>query len=129
MSNKLLCILLTSTGSRSIEAVIDCLRPIRHLLYLVGTNSIPEFISLNDLDAAYIVPETSNENFQNSLLKIIQAEQPEIIINGRDEEVPTISRLCSETSTRFVGPLPSIADLFSDKYKTFLFCRKHELPL
>jgi carbamoyl-phosphate synthase large subunit len=127
--NKPLRILLSSAGSRSVEAIIDCLKPVREQVYLIGTNTIPEFVSLAYLDAAYLVPPTaSSAEYKAKMFEIVRFEKPDLIINGRDEEVPILAKISAETQVCFIGPNPEIANLFSNKYHTYLFCQKHQLP-
>jgi carbamoyl-phosphate synthase large subunit len=122
-------ILFLSAGSRSIEAVLDCLQPIRSQLFCAGTNSLAAFVSLIDLDAAFIVPETSHkEAYQQRLGQIIKEFQPDLIINGRDEEVPLIAELVQGTLLEKTYPKLSIASIYTDKYSTYHFCRANGLP-
>ncbi len=122
-------ILLTSAGSRTVEAIIDCLGKIRDQVELIGTNSIAEFASLNEFDSAYLVPLTSDMDlYRKRLLKIILTEKPDVIMNGRDEEVKILSEISEETNTLFLGPPTAISNIFTDKYMTYHFSRKNDLP-
>lgn len=122
-------ILLLSAGSRSIEAILDCLQPLRDQLICVGTNSIPEFVSLKELDAAYIFPETSQQDaYMQRLSQLIANIQPDLIINGRDEEVPLIIHLLQGNALECTYPALAMADCYTDKYLTYQFCQEHGLP-
>jgi len=121
-------ILLTSAGSRSAEAILDCLEPVRNRIYCVGTNTVPEFVALENLDAAYLVPETfRRDDFAARIGEIAAIENPDVIINGRDEELPVLAEIFRDGPLALSLPRSEIADIYSDKYKTWLFCRDREL--
>ena len=122
-------ILLTSAGSRAVEAIIACLEPVRAELRLVGANSLPSFVSLACLDAAWLVAPTADaEQFTRRMEAIVEAERPDMIICGRDEEVAILSALAARAGCLFLGPPPALAPLFEDKYETSLYSAAHGLP-
>lgn len=122
-------VLLTSAGSRAAEAIIACLHDVRAGLRLVGTNTLPAFASLAELDAAYLVPPTADEAaFTARLHAIIDIEKPDVIINCRDEEVALLSLIARQSGCIFLGPPHSITPVFADKYQTFQYCRERGLP-
>lgn len=122
-------VLLTSAGSRAAEAIIACLHDVRAGLRLVGTNTLPAFASLADLDAAYLVPPTADEAaFTARLHTIIGIEKPDVIINCRDEEVALLSLIARQSGCIFLGPPPGLTAVFADKYQTYQYCRERGLP-
>ncbi len=122
-------ILLTSAGSRAADAIIACLNELRADLRLVGTNTLPAFASLVELDAAYLVPPTADAAaFSARMHAIIDQERPHVIINCRDEEVALLSQLALQAGCIFLGPPPALAQVFGDKQHTFEYCRARGLP-
>ncbi len=122
-------ILITSAGSRAAEAIISCLDGVRDQIRLVGTNSVAAFLSIIDLDASYLVPPSADAAaFGARLREIIALEQPDIVINGRDEEVAMLALLAVQTGRAFLGPPPALAEIFVDKYQTWRYCVQRGLP-
>ncbi|MCF8305611.1 MAG: hypothetical protein K9I71_04370 [Ignavibacteriales bacterium] len=122
-------LLLTSAGSRSIEGVLDCLAPVRDSINCIGTNSHPEFVSLKYLDSAFIVPETSSAGqFKERINNILSEVKPDLIINGRDEELPLLAEIVNESELAGTFPATNMASVYGDKYKTYRFCLQNGLP-
>lgn len=122
-------ILISSAGSRAAEAILASLAGVRAQIRWVGTNSVADFASLGELDVAYLVPPTQDAPaFMHRMRKIVEAERPDVILNGRDEEVAMLAVLARETGCLFLGPPPQLAPVFSDKYQTYQFALNHGLP-
>lgn len=122
-------ILMTSAGSRAAEAILASLACVRAQVRWVGTNSVADFACLDELDVAYLVPLTQDAPaFMQRMRTIVEAERPDVILNGRDEEVALLAVLAQETGCLFLGPPPLLAPVFADKYQTCQFALKHGLP-
>lgn len=125
-------ILITSIGSRAAEGVLACLAPARERVRVIATNSMPDAPGLYDADAAYLVPPTAQHAaFSERLAAIVRHEQPALVINGRDEEVPALAALADRqpaAATTFLVPPTAMAPLFNDKYLTAGFASAHGLP-
>lgn len=122
-------ILISSAGSRAVEAILASLACVRGQVRWVGTNSVADFACLDELDEAYLVPLTQDAPaFMQRMRNIVEAERPDVILNGRDEEVALLAVLAKETGCLFLGPPPLLAPVFSDKYQTYQFALNHGLP-
>ena len=125
-------VLITSVGSRAAEGVLASLAPVRHRVRVIATNSVAEAPGLYDADVAYLVPPTAQQApFAQRMADIIAREEPDLLVNGRDEEVPVLADLAArDVSGRhvFLGPPPELAPIFNDKYQTAAFAERHGLP-
>jgi len=122
-------ILISSAGSRAAEAILASLACVLAQVRWVGTNSVADFACLDELDVAYLVPLTRDgPAYIHRMRKIVEAERPDVILNGRDEEVAMLAVLARETGCLFLGPPPQLAPVFSDKYQTCQFALNHGLP-
>lgn len=125
-------VLITSVGSRAAEGILACLAPVRQHVRVIATNSVAEAPGLYDADVAYLVPPTAQHApFAQRMADIIALEDPDLLVNGRDEEVPMLAELAArDTSARrvFLVPPPELAPIFNDKYQTAAFARRHGLP-
>ena len=129
LMNRKITVLITSAGSRAAEAIVASLQEVRHEIRLVGTNSVAEFVCISDLDAVYLVPLTKDVlGFARRMRDIVTVENPDVILNGRDEEVALLAALAAETGCLFLGPPPWLTHVFADKYQTYKFARSHDLP-
>lgn len=124
------CVLITSIGSRAAEGVLASLQPLRAQLRLVATNSIAGAPGLYDADAAYLVPATAQRAaYVQHLAEIVEREQPALIFNGRDEEVPALAELAERhPAAGWLLPPAALAPVFNDKLQTARFAARHGLP-
>lgn len=128
-------ILITSVGSlvgKNLLDVLECPSVRRRdLVHIVGTNTIAENPQNFRCDVAYLVPETATDTFRDELAEIIEREQPDLILNGRDEDTLVTVRLKMEKPTLVVNtPCGSVATVLAalDKWETALFCERNLLP-
>jgi hypothetical protein len=105
--------------------------PRRHLVRVIGTNSIATNPKNYRCDAAYLVSNTSAATFKEEMQKIIVAEKPDLILSGRDEDTEAVMRLLME-SPDLPGRTPygNLETLICalDKWETWQFCQRHQLP-
>ncbi|MBK6296135.1 MAG: hypothetical protein IPF55_19300 [Rhodoferax sp.] len=125
-------ILITSVGSRAAEGILACLAPVRDRIRVIATNSVADAPGLYDADVAYLVPPTAHEvAFAQRMTEIAGLEAPDLVVNGRDEEVVMLAHLFAHEPLDqpvFLGPRPGLAPIFNDKYQTAAFAREHGLP-
>ena len=129
-------LLITSVGSlvgQSILDVPECPgRSRRALVTVIGTNSLAEAANNFRCDRCYLVPQTADASFAGRIREILTAESPDLILCGRDEDTLALSRLKAE-NPKLPGVLPigkpGAALIGLDKWQTWLFTRKHGLPM
>ena len=125
-------VLITSIGSISATGVALCLAEVRGEVRIVATNSVAEAAGNFLADRTVIVPPTaSGEAWLAALEKLIDEEQPLLVINGRDEEVALLARLRARSDrpdTHVLAPAPELVPAVVDKYESYRFARDHDLP-
>lgn len=125
-------ILVTSIGSRVGQGIIDSLESRRPSLTLVGTNSDPTAISNFRVDTAYLVPPSAaREALLARLRQILEVEQPNLVLAGRDGDLEPLAVLQGEpklSRIRFLCPPPEVVAIVRDKHRTYEFARDHGLP-
>jgi hypothetical protein len=128
-------LLLTSVGGRAGQYILDVLEypgfSRRSLVQVVATNSLPDAASNFRCDRCYLVPPTAGAEYPARMQEILRDESPDLILCGRDEDTYALSQLKQEhpdlPGALPVGP-PQTALIGLDKFQTWLFARKHELP-
>jgi carbamoyl-phosphate synthase large subunit len=129
-------LLITSVGSLVGKNILDVLEypglSRRHLVSVIGTNSVADSANNFRCDRCYLVPQTaSGDDYHKHLREILLKECPDLILCGRDEDTLALSEL-RERQPNVPGALPvgtpRSALIGLDKWQTFQFARKHGLP-
>ena len=128
-------LLVTSVGSLVGKNILDVLEypgfSRRHLVHVVGTNSVADAANNFRCDRCYLVPQTASAHYHAHLREILQNESPDLILCGRDEDTLALSELRAR-HPNLPGALPvgtpRSALIGLDKWHTFQFARKHGLP-
>lgn len=130
--NKKKSILITSVGSLVGQNILDSLRDRRKNIKIIGTNSIAEAANNFRCDKAYLVAEAkNNEEFTKGLINIIENEEPDVIIPGRDDDVVILAQLREKMAylkDRFLVGSVDFAKVMDDKVLSYEFSQKHNLP-
>ena len=128
-------ILITSVGSLVGKNLLDVLDfemlNRRHLVYLIGTNSINDSPNNFRCDKFYSVPNTSSDEFVNKMIDIIENEEPDLILNARDVDTNVVTEIV-ENNPKLKGVTPygnkNSLSIGLDKWKTWVFSQKYKLP-
>lgn len=126
-------ILFLSGGSLVGRNVLATLAGCRDALTLVATSSVADEPALFDFDAAYLVPPTLADPaaFERRLLAVIDRESPDLVVPGRDDDVLFLAGLGERrpdlAPRLLVGNLRT-AEVVTDKWRSYEFCREHGLP-
>jgi len=124
-------VLITSVGSLVGQNILDALENRRKYLTIIGINSIVESQRIYRCDRAYLAPKTSSLDFETRFHDIVQKENPDLILAGRDEDVVFLANYRKNVVTsKHLIPVgePYLAEMMLDKFKTHLFTEKHNLP-
>ncbi|MGQ9366780.1 hypothetical protein [Azospirillum sp. ST 5-10] len=124
-------LLITSAGSLVADAVVSCLASVRDSLTVVGVNSVaaPAAFACDRLHRVPPVREAAA--FAAALRTVLAAERPDLVLAGRDEDVPALAALAAAgefPDTAFPVPPPALAALLLDKRLCHRFARDHGLP-
>lgn len=127
-------ILITSVGSLVGQNILDVLESKnfyrRDKVKIIGTNSIAGSPNNFRCDSCYLVSNTSNKEFKFEILEIINKEQPDLILSGRDEDTEAIVRLKMENpKIEAKHPYGKVETLFAalNKLETWNFSVRNNL--
>lgn len=124
--------MITSVGSLVGQVVLDSLNNRRENLLVVGTNSLAEAANNFRCDKCYLVSQAADTgNFMAELTEIIENEQPELVIPGRDDDVVMLAGLSKkmpEFKDRFLVGTEEFAKTMDDKVLSYRFAQKYGLP-
>ncbi len=124
-------ILITSVGSLVGQNILDALENRRKHVTLIGLNSIVESQRIYRCDRAYLVPQTSSPEFDAAFRSIVQKENPDLILAGRDEDVVFLAQYQKrDMAPKKLIPVgePYLAEMMIDKFETHRFTEQHGLP-
>jgi len=125
-------ILITSVGSLVGQNILDALEFRRNNIKVIGMNSVAENQRNFRCDSVYLAPPTDQAvPFEKAFEKIFQDEQPDMVFAGRDSDVVFLSRY-KEAHPEIGNRIPCghawIAQAAFDKYESYRFAIKHNLP-
>lgn len=125
-------ILITSVGGQVGQNILDVLEIRRNFVEVLGINSIAESHGNFRCDKIFLVPPTEKESlFEKAFEEILNCEQPDIILAGRDIDVLFLAGYKEkhpEIGHRFVCGNSSIAQIMYDKHRTYQYAVKNNLP-
>ncbi|MCX6256135.1 MAG: hypothetical protein NTV31_16920 [Bacteroidia bacterium] len=125
-------LLITSVGSLLGQNILDCIESRRHLITVIGIDAAAENPRNFRCDTVYLVHTTDNNFFLNDFTAVIEKENPDFILPGRDGDSIFLSDLKSNNPGLFEKKIPFgnsfIPRIVLDKYQTYLFCQKNNLP-
>ncbi len=125
-------ILLLSVGSLLGQGMLDVFEGRRVDFQLIGANSEAESVNNFRCDRTYLLPETaSGEAYTTAFTKLIQREQPQLILPGRDADVVFLARY-REAHPAWQQAIPCgsahVAETIADKHHCFLWAQARSLP-
>lgn len=124
-------LLITSVGSLLGQNVLDSIESRRNLIKVAGTNSIAENPRNFRCDTVYLVHNTSSDKFLEDFTTVVNKENPDFILPGRDEDCIFLSDFKSNHPQEFVNKIPFgsslIPKVMLDKYQSHLFCKENHL--
>ena len=114
--------LISSVGSGVGYGVLRALRMSGQPFHVIGLNSLALGAGVYGCDTAYLVPPlTEADSYLQTLLGIVEAECPDIVIPGRDAELPVLVRVRDELQQHgaflMIGSESAI-EICTDKYLT-----------
>lgn len=128
-------ILITSVGSLVGKNLLDVLDykifNRRDLVYLIGVNSLNDSSNNFRCDKFYNVPKTSSDEFETKMTDILQNEEPDLVLSGRDIDTMVIAKIIENNpELKCVVPYGTVRSLSFglDKWKTWVFSEKYDLP-
>lgn len=125
-------ILITSVGSLVAQNILDSLEGRRAGMRIIGVNSVAATPNNFRCDVAYLAPAASETHACRQRLEaIIRAEQPDVVLPGRDDDVLLLAALRDEIPA-FRPIIPcgpaALARIIGDKFLSYRFALDHGLP-
>lgn len=124
-------LLITSVGSLLGQNILDSIESRRYSIEVIGIDASAENPRNYRCDTVYLVPKTDSETFLEEFTSIIEKENPDFILPGRDGDSIFLSDLKSKHPKEFENKIPFgssfIPRIMLDKYQTHLFCKANHL--
>jgi hypothetical protein len=125
-------IAITSVGSLVGQNILDSLQGRRAGIEVIGVNSIASAAGNFRCERAYLAPPACQSGeYLERLAAILRDEQPDLVLPGRDDDVPALAQLKQAQvlppASLPVGP-DRLARVISDKWASQEFARAHALP-
>jgi carbamoyl-phosphate synthase large subunit len=124
-------LLLLSAGSLLGQNILDCLEGRRSGVRVTGINSQSANARIFRCDRVHLSPRSDEPDFESFLIDKIEAEQPDLILPGRDEDVLHLAELSlryPSLRVRIPGGSVEGARIMYDKGLSYQFACKYSLP-
>lgn len=131
-------ILITGAGSLLGQGIIRSLRPNAprpnkepDSFELIGVDPSPLSAGLFWCDRAHLVPMAADAAYLEAVERIFEAERPDAVLLGADEELPIFSAhrewLEMTYHTHIIVSSPEVIEIADDKWQTACFLRENGL--
>ncbi|MDB0055259.1 carboxylate--amine ligase [Bacteroidia bacterium] len=118
-------ILIAGAGGAPSEGVINSLLKSAKKEEIIGMGSEPTDLVISNAIRKYYVPYADSDNYEASLLTILNAEKPDLVHFQNDLEIYQASMFRDKihaTGTKTFMPSHEVIDTCVHKYKTYLKC-------
>ncbi len=125
-------ILILSAGSFLGQNILDTLETRRELFQIIGLTIDIENSCHFRCDQLYLVPKLAEKaQFISRFLTILQQEQPDLILPGRDDDVVFLAEFRAQYP-QYQAAIPcgsgALAKIMRDKFSCYLWTLEHKLP-
>lgn len=124
-------LLILSGGSLVGQNLLESLAGRRQDLRLVAANSVPDEPSLFGYDRVYLTPPTHSPGFEARLRELLEAERPDLVVPGRDDDVAWLAGFGErnpDLAARLLCGSRAAAEIMHDKLASWHFARGQDLP-
>jgi carbamoylphosphate synthase large subunit len=126
-------LLLLSAGSLVGQNLTQALGERRALFELIVTNSAVTEPFLKEFDQVHLVPPTGTDPaaLETKMLAIMAEAKPDLVVPCRDEDVLFLAQMGEkhpDLAPRLLVGSSEMASVMLDKWKSWQFCHKHDLP-
>lgn len=135
LPGKKIKLLITSIGSLVGQNILDVLDYHefyrRDMVTVIGTNSIASSPNNYRCDKCYLMPNTSTQEFKEKIINLLEAEKPDLILSGRDEDTELLANIIHDNpdlNSKLPYGKPHTLSIALNKWKTWEFCVKYNLP-
>ena len=121
-------VLVTGIGGNVGQGILRNIRSLKLPICIAGCN-VKEFSAGNHLcDINYKVPFSYEDDYIESINRIVKKEKIDLIIPSTDFEIYYLSKNASNIDTVIAASDPNTAEIYLDKYKSFLHHKKNNIP-
>lgn len=125
-------VLITAVGSGVGQSILQSLQGRRERLRVLGSNSLAEAPELFHCDAAWLLPPNEQaEEHRRQLQQLIEAESPDLVVPGRDDDVLVLAALREarpEWAPRLLVGSLAAARVMDHKALSAAFAQAYDLP-
>lgn len=124
-------ILILSTGSLLGQNILDTLEGRRHKVQVTGADCSSGNPRVFRCDKAYKAPPISTPEFKGFFYDLVEKEQPDMILPGRDHDVLELSeyaQLWPEIKKRIPCGAVEAVKIMNNKGLSFRFAKEYNLP-
>jgi carbamoyl-phosphate synthase large subunit len=121
-------VLVTGIGGNVGQGIIRNIRTTGFPIIIVGCNVLPFSAGNHLCDRFYQTPYAFHNDYINTIIKIVQEEEIDLIIPSTDYEVYYLSRSNTQIPCEIAVSDIETAEIYLDKYKTFLYHKKYDIP-
>jgi hypothetical protein len=129
MDKTTLRVLIIAAGTGSSGNLIRALRVVTPKPYIVGANADRFILKLSLADRNYLCPESTSEEFANTISEIVQRERINVIMPTDDNVVKSLSDGRNQLPIDLLLPRRDTIDLCQDKYALNAFLRERAIPV
>lgn len=121
-------VLVTGVGGNVGQGIIRNIRKTGYPISVVGCN-ITSFSAGNHLcDRFYLAPYAFHDNYIQTVRNIVEQEQIDLVIPSTDYEVYYLAKYRNEIQCPIAVSDEKSAEIYLDKYKSYLHHAAHNIP-
>lgn len=121
-------VLVTGIGGNVGQGIIRNIRSLHFPITILGTNTVGFSAGNHLCDLFYQVPYAFNPEYISSIIAIVNKEKIDLIIPSTDYEVYYLSKHQAEIPCAIAVSDVKTAEIYLDKYKTFLHHQRWGIP-
>jgi carbamoyl-phosphate synthase large subunit len=125
-------IMVTGAGAVLGQGIIKSLRMAPNAYEIVALDPDPRAVGLYWADSAHLIPLASDPVYGDAIDKVIDQEQPDVLLIGTDVELMYFAlhkeRIESRYRVRVVVSSPDVIRIADDKWLTYQFLYHHGFP-
>lgn len=123
-------LLMMSAGSLVAQNVYDALEGRREQVRITGVNLDADVPRLYRSDRVRLVPRLDDPAFALEMAKIVEDEQPDLIVPGRDHDIQWLADRVAQEPDKWPAPvgLPEVIRMMNDKSLSYRWAQAQGLP-
>lgn len=121
-------LLITGAGGAATSNLIRSLHAADPSLAIIGCHHDRFALKRSSAQRNYLTPLSASPDFPDTLLRIIDKEQIDLVIPNNDLDVKIIAALRDTVPCRLFLPRKHVIELCQDKYDLTVYLRSRQLP-